>query len=35
MKYTHQVSNDENRVLELLRGVERGKLFNGTDGPSR
>jgi len=30
---TYAVSDDQNRVPELLR-VVRGKLFNGTGGPS-
>ena len=30
---TDGVSDDKNRILELLRAV-RGKLLNRTDGPS-
>lgn len=33
-RWTYGVSNDKNRVLELLR-AEWGKSFNGTDGPSK
>ena len=31
---THQISDDENRILELLGGCEWGKSFDRADGPS-